>query len=71
MFGEFLREVASLVFIFVPLERWHDPSISHPTLLELAAGAAIATFVIGACFEYVALVAYRFKRDLGGSRENS
>ena len=66
MIGETLREIAALIFIFVPLELWRDQSLQHASLIEYAAGGSAMFFIVGVCSEYISGTAYRFKRDLEG-----
>jgi hypothetical protein len=71
MVGDTLREIAALIFIFVPLELWRDQSLQHLTLIEYASGFTAAFFVAGAFAEYVSAIAYRFKKDLEGSHNGN
>lgn len=72
MIGEFFRDIAALIFIFVPLELWvrsTDPHVqgqvpSHAALLEYSIIATIVSLVIGFGFEYLSVIANRFKKDL-------
>lgn len=69
MVGDTLREIAALIFIFVPLELWRDQSFQHLKLMEFAGLFSGAFFVIGVGGGYVALIFYRLKKDLEGPRE--
>jgi hypothetical protein len=72
MIGEFFRDIAALIFIFVPLELWvrsTDPHLqdqvpTHAALLEYAIIATLVSLVVGFGFEYLSVIANRFKKDL-------
>lgn len=65
MFGEFLREIAVLFLVFVPLE-WWKPQLAqgNPNFLWHVGEVTVVLLVTGIIAEYVALGAIRAKRDL-------
>jgi hypothetical protein len=72
MVGEFLRECAALVVIFVPLELWKEPHGLNSDLVWHVGEASAAAFVFGLVFEYVSVIAIRVKGDLENAwRERS
>jgi hypothetical protein len=62
--GEFLRECAALVLVFVPLEMWRSQAPPAPDLLWHVAEASFILFVIGVLCEYASLFLGRVKGDL-------
>ncbi len=69
MAGDTLREIAALVFIFVPLELWRDQDFQHLKLMEFAGLFSAVCFIAGLCAGYASDVFFRFKKDLEGPRE--
>jgi hypothetical protein len=67
MFGDFCREAAVLLVVFVPLELWRPQPGSPMQGNWLGLGVAIALlFGIGVILEFGSHLALRFKRDLEG-----
>ena len=68
MVGEFCREAAVLLVVFVPLELWR-PIPGSPLQGNWwgLATATVSLLGIGMFLEGVALLAHRFKRDLEGN----
>jgi hypothetical protein len=66
MVGEFVREAAVLLLIFVPLE-WWKPNGSDPNFLWRVVEISLVSLCLGMILEYVSLGANRAKRDLEGS----
>ena len=72
MMGEFFREIAALIFIFVPLELWRGTGDQkqtellswHGTLLEATLAATLVSLAVGFGFEYLAVIANRIKKDV-------
>jgi hypothetical protein len=68
MLGEFAREVAVLLLVFVPLDWWR-PNVSDPNLLWHVGEATFGLLAFGMLLEYVSLGAIRAKQDLEGNRD--
>lgn len=65
MVGEFFREAAVLLTIFVPLEIWKSKNgILDIGLLWHVGEGCLVIFFVGLCAEFFALGANRIKRDL-------
>ena len=65
MLGEFVREAAVLLVIFVPLDWWR-PKTSDPNFLWQVGEISLGLLCLGMFLEYVSLGANRAKRDLEG-----
>jgi len=63
MLGEFFRDAAVLLVIFVPLELWKPGTALGVGWLQLILGTVVLLGV-GMIFEYVAIAAFRIKCDL-------
>ena len=66
MVGEFFREGAVLLAIFVPLELWKPQGADFKFLLYVGAVSLFVLFV-GMMLEWVSLLATRIKADLEAS----
>lgn len=65
MLGEFFREAAVLLVIFVPLELWKPSSGAFNSgAMWHAAEGSLLLLGIGIFLEFAALFAHRIKRDL-------
>lgn len=69
MTGDTLREIAALIFIFVPLELWRDQNFQHLRLMEFTALWSGVAFVVGLLGGYASDLFFRLKKDLEGPRE--
>ncbi len=71
MFGEFFRELAVLLVIFVPLELWKPQQGPVNSALMWHVGEGTVLFMgMGMFLEFTAKVAFRIKRDLEGRDGN-
>lgn len=61
MIGEFFRDAAVLLVIFVPLDLWKPGTAANWLQLSLA---TVVLMGVGMVCEYVAVFANRFKCDL-------
>ena len=63
MIGEFFREGAVLLAIFVPLELWKPQGANFDLIVRVA---LVSFFVLGVgmLLEWIGLLAIRIKRDL-------
>ena len=68
MVGEFFREGAVLLMVFVPLELWRSQSgaINFPLIIHVA-GVSLFVLGVGMCLEWASLLAARIRRDLEAS----
>lgn len=57
MIGDFLRECAALIVVFVPLELWHDQATRTADFVWHVAEACFVSFAVGVIFEYLSLLA--------------
>jgi hypothetical protein len=72
MVGEFLREAAVLLVIFVPLEFWKAQNgVVNTGLLWHVGEGTVILFVLGVVAEYASIGAIRIKRDLEGNINGS
>jgi hypothetical protein len=68
MVGEFLREVAVLLMVFVPLELWKQQGGTvNYQLMAYVTGASLLIFVFGMFLEWMHLLLCRVKRNLEAS----
>lgn len=68
MVGEFFREAAVLLVIFVPLELWKSQSGQvNFNLMMHVGGVSLIILVFGIFLEWGSLLATRIKRDLEAS----
>ena len=65
MVGEFFREGAVLMMVFVPLELWKSQggTINFPLILHVAE-VSLFTLAVGMFLEWTSLLAARIKRNL-------
>ena len=61
--ADFLRGVATVVFISVPIALRND-GYSHLILFGISAATAFAVFLLGLVSEYISITAYHIKRRL-------
>lgn len=67
MLGEFFRELAVLVVLFVPLELWKPRmSVDYNAVVWHVGEATVSLMVAGMILKYVSMTFYRIKRDLEG-----
>ena len=68
MFGEFCREAAVLLVVFIPLDLWRPLPGAPMQGNWWGLGTAITVlFCGGVIMEFVSITALRFKRDLEGA----
>jgi hypothetical protein len=65
MLGEFFREAAVLLVIFVPLELWKPSSgyFNASNMIHVAEGTVVL-LIVGIALEFLSILAHRIKRDL-------
>jgi hypothetical protein len=67
MLGDFFRELAVLLILFVPLELWKPQAgIDFNTVMWHVGEGTVALMSIGMFLEFVAMAIFRMKRDLEG-----
>jgi hypothetical protein len=69
MVGEFFREGAVLLAIFVPLELW-KPQAAHFRFILYVGAVSLFVLGVGMLLEWVSLLATRIKSDLEASYES-
>jgi hypothetical protein len=67
MIGDFFREFAVLLALFVPLEMWKPQSgLDFSAVVWHVGEATVALMAVGMFLEYLSLTFFRIKRDLEG-----
>lgn len=68
MLGEFFRELAVLLVIFVPLELWkpQQGGVDFPTMVHVGEGTLLF-LAVGMSLEFLSIALIRIKRDLEGN----
>jgi hypothetical protein len=67
MLGDFFRELAVLVVLFVPLEFWKpQPGVDFNTVIWHVGEGTVGLMAAGMFLEYIAMTFFRIKRDLEG-----
>lgn len=63
MIGEYLREAAVLMLVFIPIDLWKHTEITGARLAEVGA-FSLAILALGMFLEWVALLAKRIQRTI-------